>query len=77
LAIIGIGGSPIVEGNRDRIIKAVLEQSAREHALLNLSMLTYAPCRACAHLCATTNLCALDDDLKPYFELIRDADAWC
>jgi len=75
LTIVGVSGSPIVGGNTDRIIKAVLEQSGKDHIFVNLSTLRYDPCRACAHLCASTGLCPLDDDLKPYFEPIRDAEA--
>jgi len=75
MTIVGICGSPIVDGNTDRMVKALLERSGRDHLFLNLSTLDYVPCRACAHLCASTNLCPLDDDLKPYFEPIRDAEA--
>lgn len=75
MAIIGVSGSPILDGNTDRIIKSILEQSNKDHTFINLSTMKYDPCRACAHLCAATNICPLDDDLKPYFELIRDAEA--
>ena len=75
MTIVGVSGSPIVGGNTDRIIKAVLEQSGKDHLFINLSTLRYDSCRACAHLCASTGICPLDDDLKPYFEPIRDAEA--
>ena len=75
ITIVGVSGSPIEGGNTDRIIKALLERSGRDHVFVNLSTLRYDPCRACAHLCARTNLCPLDDDLRPYFEPIRDAEA--
>jgi len=74
-AIIGISGSPIVKGNTDRMVKALLEQSGQEHRFVNLSTLRYDPCKACAHLCAETNLCPIGDDLKPYFEPIKNAKA--
>ena len=75
MTIVGISGSPIENGNTDRIVKSLLEQSGQDHIFVNLSTLRYDPCRACAHLCAKTNLCPLDDDLRPYFEPIRDAEA--
>jgi multimeric flavodoxin WrbA len=75
MSIIGIGGSPIVNGNTDRLVQALLEQSGQAHSFVNLSTLRYDPCRACAHLCAETNLCPIDDDLKPYFEPIVNAQA--
>lgn len=75
MAIVGVSGSPIPDGNTDRIIKALLEQSGKEHIFVNVSTLRFEPCRACAHLCARTNMCPLDDDLKPYFESILTAEA--
>jgi multimeric flavodoxin WrbA len=75
MAVVGMSGSPIVDGNTDRMVKALLEQSGKDHIFINLSTQRYDPCRACAHLCAGTNLCPLEDDLRPYFEPIRDAEA--
>jgi multimeric flavodoxin WrbA len=74
-AIVGFSGSPIVTCNTDRLVKAVLEGSGQDHTFVNLSSLRYDSCRACAHLCAKTNLCPLDDDLRPYFWPIMDAKA--
>lgn len=75
MAIIGISGSPIVNGNTDRMIKALLDKSGKETKFINLSTLRFDPCRACAHLCATTNMCGRKDDLQPYIKDIRDAEA--
>ena len=75
MAIVGVSGSPIVDGNTDRLVKALLEQSGKDHKFVNLSTLRYDPCRACGHLCAKTNLCPVEDDLLPYFEPILNADA--
>ena len=75
MAIIGISGSPIVNGNTDRLIKAILDGSGKEAAFINLSKLNFCPCRNCAHLCGTTNVCGVTDDLQPYLSMIRDAEA--
>lgn len=75
MTIVGVSGSPILDGNTDRMVKALLEQSGKDYVFVNLSTLRYDPCRACAHLCAKTNMCPLDDDLKPYFEPILNAEA--
>ena len=75
MAIVGVSGSPIIDGNTDRMVRALLEQSGKDHIFVNLSTLRYDPCRACAHLCAKTNLCPLEDDLLPYFEPILKAEA--
>ena len=75
MAIVGISGSPIPDGNTDRITQAILKASGKETIFVNLSTLSYTPCRACAHLCALSNMCGLEDDLLPYLKEIRDADA--
>lgn len=75
MAIVGISGSPIVNGNTDRMTKAILEGSGKETTFVNLSMLKFSPCRGCAHLCADTAMCGQKDALLPYLKEIRDAEA--
>lgn len=75
MSIVGISGSPIQDGNTDRIVKSLLEQSGHEHIFVNLSTLNFVPCRGCAHLCARSNICPLEDDLRPYLEPILEAEA--
>jgi len=75
MSIVGISGSPIQGGNTDRLVQSLLEQSGREYRFVNLSTLDFVPCRGCAHLCAKSNICPLEDDLRPYFEPILEADA--
>lgn len=75
MAIVGISGSPIINGNTDRMIKAILEESGRETKFVNLSKLKFGPCRGCAHHCAITAKCGVKDELHPYLEDIRDAEA--
>jgi len=75
MSIVGVSGSPIQGGNTDRLVKLLLERSGHEHTFLNLSTLNFAPCRACAHRCAKTNICAHKDDLWPFLEPILEADA--
>jgi multimeric flavodoxin WrbA len=52
-----------------------MEQSGREHTFVNLSTLKFLPCRGCAHLCARSNMCPVEDDLRPFLEPILEADA--
>lgn len=75
MAIVGISGSPISNSNTDRMIQAVLGKSGKETKFIKLSKLNYAPCRACAHLYATTNMCGVKDELQPFIADIRDAEA--
>jgi multimeric flavodoxin WrbA len=75
MAIVGISGSPIKNSNTDRITKALLEKSGKETIFIKASDLKFDPCRGCAHLCATTNMCGRKDALHPYIKDIRDAEA--
>jgi len=75
LAIIGVSGSPFAGGNTDRLVKAVLEKSGREAVFINLSKLRFDPCRGCCHLCATTNMCVIKDELNPYLKLVLKSEA--
>lgn len=75
MAILGISGSPKTGGNTDRMVKAVLEKSGKETNFVNLSKLRFDPCRGCCHLCASTSMCGVKDELHPYLPLVRDAEA--
>lgn len=75
MAIIGISSSPIRGGNVDRMVQYILEHSGKPAQFVNLTELTYSPCRACAHLCAKDNICRLDDDLRSLYQEIIDAEA--
>jgi multimeric flavodoxin WrbA len=75
LTILGFSSSPVIDGNVDRMVKAILEKSGKSTEFFNLSELSYGPCRACAHLCAGDNLCKLDDDLKHLYSKILSAEA--
>jgi len=75
MAIIGISGSPIINGNTDRMTKAILAESGRESKFIKLSSLNFGSCRGCAHNCATTAMCGVKDGLHPHLADIRDAEA--
>jgi multimeric flavodoxin WrbA len=75
LSILGFSSSPITGGNVDRMVQYILDHSAKKSEFINLSKLSYSPCRACAHLCADDNLCKLNDDLKPFYPKMMEADA--
>ena len=74
MSVIGFSSSPVRGGNMDRMVQALLEGSA-EAEFVNLHDLTFGPCLGCAHLCAPDNHCKLGDDLKPYYRMIREAEA--
>jgi len=63
------------EGNVDRMVKAVLDGSGQDVEFVKLADMNYAGCKGCVHLCARPQVCKLDDDLAPYYEKIKEADA--
>jgi multimeric flavodoxin WrbA len=75
MAILGFSSSPIKGGNVDRMVQALLEKSGKPTEFVNLTELSYGPCRACAHLCAGDNLCKLDDDLRALYPRIAATEA--
>jgi len=75
MTILGFSASAVKDGNVDRMVRTVLEKSAKPYEFIRLSDLNYSPCRACPDHCAKDNLCTLDDDLKPYYPKILAADA--
>jgi multimeric flavodoxin WrbA len=75
MVILGLSGSPIVGGNTDRIVRAILGKSRKKNVFINLSEIRFDPCRGCCHLCATTNICGIKDELYPYLRLILRSEA--
>jgi len=76
MTVIGISSSPIKGGNVDRMVQYLLDHSGKSTRFVNLTELSYSPCRACAHLCAKDNLCRLDDDLKSLYPEMTGAEAF-
>lgn len=72
--IIGLSGSPIKNGNTDRLVQAVLRASGLEHEFIKLSQKKIQPCMACLG-CAADNQCKLDDDFLELAPKIRAAGA--
>ncbi len=76
MKVIGFSaGSVGREGNIDRMVKAILEKSGHEVEFVKLTDLTYSGCKGCVQLCAKPQVCKLEDDLLPYYEKIKQADA--
>jgi multimeric flavodoxin WrbA len=68
-------GSTGREGNVDRMVKAILDRSSADAEFVKLSDLSYSACKGCVQLCARPQVCMLDDDLRPYYAKIKEADA--
>ncbi len=62
-------------GNVDRMVRALLDKSGGETEFVKLADLSYSGCKGCVQLCARPQVCMLDDDLKPHYQKIKEADA--
>jgi len=63
------------ETNSDRMVKAILDKSGHETEFVKLTDLTYSGCKGCVQLCAGPQVCMLEDDLLPWYQKIKEADA--
>jgi multimeric flavodoxin WrbA len=62
-------------GNVDRMVQAILDKSGQETEFVKLADLNYSGCKGCVQLCARPQVCMLDDDLLPYYQKIKEAEA--
>lgn len=62
-------------GNVDRMVQTILAKSGLEAEFVKLADLNYSGCKGCVHLCARPQVCMLQDDLLPYYQKIKEADA--
>ncbi len=62
-------------GNTDRMVQAILDQSGYDSEFVKLTDLAFTGCKGCVDLCATPQVCLLDDEAGPYYQKMKDADA--
>lgn len=72
--VIGISGSPIVNSNTDRLIKAVLAASHLDSEFFKLSTMNVRGCVGCLQ-CGGDNICKQGDDFPALAPKVREADA--
>ncbi|MFX1346681.1 MAG: flavodoxin family protein [Promethearchaeota archaeon] len=78
MKIIGIVGSPRVEGNTQKLVEIMLESGAENGAeteIFNLNEMDIKGCQSCYHCKTTDEDCALKDDMQQLFETIKQSDA--
>ncbi len=76
MKVIGFSaGSVGREGNADRMIKAILENSGHDVEFVKLTDFNFSGCKGCVQLCARPQVCKMEDDAKPFYEKIMEADA--
>jgi len=63
------------DSNVDRMVKAIMEKTGYESEFVKLTDLNYIACKGCVWLCAEPQACQLEDDLLPYYQKLKEADA--
>ncbi|KKH46514.1 flavodoxin family protein [Methanosarcina sp. 1.H.A.2.2] len=77
MKVLGLIGSPRVDGNTTKLVNAILEGAAENGAEVrayNLSKLDINPCEGCTN-CRTEGKCVIDDDMQQLYEEVQAADA--
>lgn len=78
MKIIGIVGSPRLEGNTQRLVEIILTSGAKNGAetkIFNLNEMDMKGCQNCNHCKTTDEDCALNDDMNKLFEEIKQSNA--
>jgi hypothetical protein len=63
------------DSNTDRMVKAIMEKSGFDSEFVKLTDFDYSACKGCVWLCAAPEVCRLEDDLMPYYQMVKEADA--
>ncbi|OPY34461.1 MAG: Iron-sulfur flavoprotein [Methanomassiliicoccales archaeon PtaU1.Bin124] len=73
--VLGVSGSPVIDSNTDRIVKAIMAATGAENReFIKLSDVNVGPCRA--HMkCVENNRCDIDDDFASISRKVLRADA--
>jgi multimeric flavodoxin WrbA len=75
--VLGINGSPRIEGNTDILVDKVLEgaeiKGARTEKII-LAALKFSPCQECKDI-KDDGSCIIEDDMQSLYEKIKEADA--
>jgi multimeric flavodoxin WrbA len=76
IKILGLVGSPNINGNTAKLVNAILEGAAENGAnkvVFNLTSLDIKGCDACRR-CQDSGCCLIDDDMQEIYEEIQIAD---
>jgi len=77
MKVLGLIGSPRVDGNTTKLVNAILEGAAENGAetkVYNLSVLDINPCKGCM-TCKIDGKCVVDDDMQELYKELLSADA--
>jgi multimeric flavodoxin WrbA len=68
----GVTGS---DSNVDRMVKNIMDKTGYDTEFVKLTDVDYSACKGCVRLCAKPEVCRLEDDLLPYYQKVKEADA--
>ncbi|MGI5991193.1 MAG: flavodoxin family protein [Methanosarcina sp.] len=77
IKILGLVGSPNINGNTAKLINAILDGAAEngvEKVIYNLASLNIKGCDACCR-CQESGCCHIEDDMQELYKEIKTADA--
>jgi hypothetical protein len=63
------------DSNTDRMVKAIMDKSGYDTEFVKLTDFDFSACKGCVWLCAGPEVCRLEDDLMPYYQRLKEADA--
>lgn len=78
MKIIGVVGSPRVDGNTQKLVEIILASGAEHGAetkIFNLNEMDIKGCQSCYHCKTTDEDCAIKDDMPQLFDEIKQSDA--
>jgi len=78
MKILGLVGSPRVDGNTQKLVEIILAKTVEygaETKIFNLNEMDIKGCQSCFHCKTTDGDCAIRDDMPQLFEEIKQADA--
>ena len=76
IKVLGLVGSPNINGNTAKLVNAILEGAAEngaEKVIYNLGSLNIKGCDACCK-CQESGCCPIDDDMQEIYQQIQTAD---
>jgi multimeric flavodoxin WrbA len=68
----GVTGS---DSNVDRMVKEIMRKTGYDAEFVKLTDVDFSACKGCVWLCADPEVCRLEDDLLPYYQKVKEADA--
>ncbi|MFC1620824.1 flavodoxin family protein [Candidatus Omnitrophota bacterium] len=76
MKVLGVNGSPRIDGNTDILLEKVLEGARSKGALTEkiiLNELKFSPCQECANI-KNNGSCILEDDMQRLYDKIKTTD---